>query len=40
MGMLPFSIYDDVVNESVPDEVRPYLKGAVADLIREAREGS
>ena len=39
MGMLPFGIYDDVVNESVPDEVRPYLKGAVADLIREAREG-
>ena len=39
MGILPFGIYDDVVNESVPDEVRPYLKGAVADLIREAREG-
>jgi putative colanic acid biosynthesis UDP-glucose lipid carrier transferase len=39
MGMLPFGIYDDVVNESVPDEVRPYLKGAVTDLIREARQG-
>jgi putative colanic acid biosynthesis UDP-glucose lipid carrier transferase len=39
MGILPFGIYDDVVNESVPDEVRPYLKGAVADLIREAHDG-
>ncbi len=40
MGILPFGIYDDVVNESVPDEVRPYLKGAVADLIREAHDGN
>ncbi len=39
MGILPLGIYDDIVNESVPDEVRPYLKGAVADLIRNAHEG-
>ena len=39
MGMLPLGIYDDVPNESVSDEVRPYLKGVLADLIREAREG-
>ena len=39
MGMLPLGIYDDVSGVSVPDEIRPYLKGAVADLIRESRAG-
>lgn len=39
MGMQPLGIYDDVEIRSAPDAVRPYLKGAVADLIREVREG-
>ena len=39
MGMQPLGIYDDVASESVPDEARAHLKGTVADLIRETREG-
>lgn len=39
MGMLFLGIYDDVQNESVWDEARPYLKGTLADLIQEVREG-
>lgn len=39
MGMLPIGIYDDMVYESAPNEARPYLKGSVADLIREAHSG-
>jgi putative colanic acid biosynthesis UDP-glucose lipid carrier transferase len=39
MGMRPLGIYDDVAIESTPDAIRPHLKGAVADLIKEVREG-
>lgn len=39
MGMRPLGIYDDMKIESAPAEIRPYLKGGVDDLIREAREG-
>lgn len=39
MGMLPLGIYDDMAKESAPEEARAYLKGTVADLIRETREG-
>lgn len=39
MGMLPLGIYDDTLTESVSDEARPYLKGVLADLIREAQDG-
>ncbi|MEO8330921.1 MAG: undecaprenyl-phosphate glucose phosphotransferase [Gallionella sp.] len=39
MGMLPLGLYDDVTRESVADEVRPYLKGSVADLIQMAQTG-
>lgn len=39
MGMLPLGIYDDVVNETAPSAIRTHLKGSVADLIREVRNG-
>lgn len=39
MGMLPIGIYDDMVCESASNEARPYLKGSVEDLIREAHTG-
>ncbi|MBI5429530.1 MAG: undecaprenyl-phosphate glucose phosphotransferase [Nitrosomonadales bacterium] len=39
MGMLPLGIYDDAIGKSAPDDARTYLKGTVADLIKEAREG-
>ena len=39
MGMKPLGIYDDVVIEPVSDTVRSYLKGGVADLIRDAQKG-
>lgn len=39
MGMLPIGIYDDVVSGSAPGEARAYLKGTIADLIREAQAG-
>jgi putative colanic acid biosysnthesis UDP-glucose lipid carrier transferase len=39
MGMKPLGIYDDAVIDPASDVIRSYLKGGVADLIREAREG-
>ncbi|MDD2915776.1 MAG: undecaprenyl-phosphate glucose phosphotransferase [Gallionella sp.] len=39
MGMSPLGIFDDVSGVPIPDEVKPYLKGDVADLIRESRDG-
>lgn len=39
MGMRLLGIYDDVAGEPASGEALSHLKGTVADLIREAREG-
>lgn len=39
MGMLPLGIYDDVEIEFAREAIRPYLKGTVAELVRQVREG-
>jgi len=39
MGLLPLGIYDDVLIESSSEDIRPYLKGTTAELIREVQQG-
>lgn len=39
MGMTPLGIYDDAKADEASDIIKPYLKGSVAELIREAKAG-